>query len=105
MVNRTVITLEKALTYIDHEPYRSAIRRRLAGLRYSAAVTNLRLSRKDALKELRTSRELDSGRVSLLPYGFGYAAVAIPGVRRLVKSPLMTRARRRLARALGVMDT
>jgi hypothetical protein len=38
MVNRTILTLEKALAYVDREPYYSALRRRLAGLRYAALL-------------------------------------------------------------------
>lgn len=45
MVNRTVRTFEKSLDYIDREPYRSAVRARLASLRYGGAVTNVRLGR------------------------------------------------------------
>jgi GT2 family glycosyltransferase len=104
MVKRTIRTLEKALAYIDREPYRSMVKSRLAGLRYASAVTNLELGRADALDSLRVSRELDPSRIGNLPYAFAYAAVNIPGVRRLIKSTPLTDARRAVARTLGVLD-
>lgn len=104
MVNRTIRTLEKALDYIDKEPYRSMARKRLAGLRYSSAVTDLHLGRSEALSALRESRQLDPDKISRLPFAMGYAAVAIPGLRRLLKSSQLEFARRKAARSLGVLD-
>ena len=104
MINRTVKTLGKALGYIDREPYRSMARKRLAGLRYGAAVTDLELGTSDALESLRASRDLDPSRISGLPYALGYAAVAVPGLRWLLKTMPVTAARRKAARALGVLD-
>jgi GT2 family glycosyltransferase len=104
MIHRTITTLEKALTYIDREPYRSMTRSRLAGLRYGSAVTDLGLERSTALRTLRESRELDPSRISTLPYALAYAAVAIPGMRELLKLRSLTRARRGLASSLGLLD-
>jgi GT2 family glycosyltransferase len=104
MVNRTTVTFEKALTYIDREPYRSAIRKRLAGLRYAAAMTNLRLTRQQAMAELEASRKLDPDRISSIPYAAAYATVAIPGFRNLLTSSSLLRMRRVVARSLGVLD-
>ncbi len=104
MVQRTVATLQKALTYIDREPYRSMVRARLAGLHYAAAVSDLRLGRADALRELRSSRELDGARISALPYAMAYAVVSVPGMRRFLKAGPLSAARRGVARALGVLD-
>jgi glycosyltransferase involved in cell wall biosynthesis len=104
MVQRTIRTLEKALTYIDREPYRSMARSRLAALRFGSAVTDPELGRAEALEVLRESRELDPSRIKNLPYAFAYAAVSIPGARRLLKSTPLTDARRALARTLGVLD-
>ena len=103
MHERTVKTLRKALEYIDREPYRAMARRRLAGLQFGSAITDLRLRRTEALNSLRASRELDPGRIGSLPYALGYAAVAVPGVRRLLKSKPFTAARRKTAKALGVL--
>jgi glycosyltransferase involved in cell wall biosynthesis len=104
MVNRTITTLEKALTYVDKEPYRSMLRSRLASLRFAGAVTDLHLERGAALRELRSARSLDRRRISALPFAMGFAVVTIPGMRRAIKNALMSRARRRVAQALGVMD-
>jgi GT2 family glycosyltransferase len=104
MVNRTITTLDKALGYIDREPYRSMARKRLAGLKYGAATTDLRLDRSTALESLRTARELDPTRISAVPYALAYAAISIPGVRQLVKASPLTGPRRAIARALRVLD-
>jgi GT2 family glycosyltransferase len=104
MVRRTIGTLEKALTYIDREPYRSMVKKRLAGLRYASAVTNLDLDRQSAMDSLKKSRELDPSRISTVPFAAAYAAVAIPGVRRLIKSASLSGVRRGIGRSLGVLD-
>jgi hypothetical protein len=104
MVNRTITTLEKSLGYIEREPYRSMARARLAGLRYGAAMTDLRLDRNAALSSLRTARELDPERISSVPYAIAYAAVTIPGVRHVLKSGVLSAPRRAIGRALGVLD-
>jgi GT2 family glycosyltransferase len=105
MVNRTILTLEKALTYVDREPYRSAVRRRLAGLRYAAAVGDLRLTRQQAMSELRASRALDATRISSVPYAAGLAAVSVPGLRGILKTRPLQNLRRAFARSLGVIDS
>jgi glycosyltransferase involved in cell wall biosynthesis len=105
MYDRTLRTFEKALTYVSREPYRSAIRRRLSGLHYGNALTNLSLSPDAARRELEAARALDAGRISAVPYLAGYAAISLPGVRRLMKSSALKTPRRVLARAIGVIDT
>ena len=104
MVNRMVKTLEKALRYIDREPYRSMASARLAGLIYGSAMTDLTLDRAKALESLRISRSLAPSRITPVPYAIGYAALAVPGLRRVLKLPALTTARRTLGRALGVLD-
>jgi len=102
MLHRTSTTLDKALGYIDREPYRAGVASRLAGVKYGIAVTDLQLDRSAALAELRESRRLDPKRISALPYALGYAAIVVPGARRLIKALPLTAARRRVARTLGV---
>lgn len=104
MLNRMVKTLEKALRYIDREPYRSMTSARLAGLIYGRAMTDLTLGRDKALESLRISRSLAPARITPLPYAMGYAAVQVPGLRRLLKSRQLMAARRRFGRSLGVLD-
>ena len=104
MVNRTVKTLEKALRYIDREPYRSMASARLAGLIYGSAMTDLSLDRDKAIESLRISRSLAPSRVTTLPYALGYAALSVPGLRRLLKTPPFTSVRRSFGRRIGVLD-
>ncbi|MEO8192467.1 MAG: glycosyltransferase [Gemmatimonadales bacterium] len=104
MVNRTVTTLEKALIYIDREPYRSMTRSRLAGLYYGSAMTDLRLDRWAALAALRSARDLDPRKVSALPFAIGVTAASIPGARRVLKARPFRAIRRAVARSLGVLD-
>ena len=103
MIARTDQTLQKALGYIDREPYRSALRSRLAALRYGMAVGDLELSRTEALRRLESARELDSSRVTPAAYNLAKAVIAVPGARRLFKSPIIGPIRRSLGRALGVL--
>jgi glycosyltransferase involved in cell wall biosynthesis len=102
MLDRTVRTLQKALGYIDREPYLSMIKARLASLQYGVAVTDLRLDKSAAKKELRASRMLDPKRISALHYAMGLALLIIPGARLAMKSGPLTSGRRRLARAFGI---
>jgi hypothetical protein len=67
-------------------------------------MTDLRLDRNAALSSLRAARDLDPARISSLPYAMAFAAVSIPGVRRVLKSGMLTAPRRALGRALGVLD-
>jgi glycosyltransferase involved in cell wall biosynthesis len=105
MVNRTVKTLEKALRYIDREPYRSMASARLAGLIYGSAMTDLRLSRENAIEALRTARQLAPARIGSIPYALGYTAVSVPGLRHLLKMPGLTTVRRTFGRKLGMLDS
>ncbi|MEO5588783.1 MAG: hypothetical protein ABIS03_04285, partial [Gemmatimonadaceae bacterium] len=77
---------------------------RLAGLRYGASLTDLSLARDEALESLRAARQLDEDRISSLPYAMAYAAIVLPGARRVLKSRPMNRVRRTSARLLGVLD-
>ncbi len=104
MYARTLRTFEKALTYIDREPYQSAVRRRLAGLLYADAMTNLDLPPVAAREEIEVARKLDPDRISALSYSAAIAVLAIPGARRAIKSPVLAAPRRLIARALGVID-
>ena len=105
MVNRTVKTLEKALRYIDREPYRSMASARLAGLIYGSAVTDLRLDRETAIEALRTASQLAPGRIGPVQYALGYTAASIPGFRRLLKLAPFPEVRRTLGRKLGMLDS
>ena len=104
MVDRTIKTFTKALSYVDREPYRSNIRARLAGLRYAAAIGNPDLPRQQAIEELKAARELDGTRISALPYGIAYAAATIPGARRLLRLAPFSAMRKKASAAMGVRD-
>jgi glycosyltransferase involved in cell wall biosynthesis len=101
MVHRTLSTLEKALTYVDREPYRSMIRRRASALRLGMALTDLELDRAGALAQLETARRHDPAHVSRLSYLIAQAVIRTPGARRLIKLPMMSAIRRPAAKALG----
>jgi len=105
MVNRTVKTLEKALRYIDREPYRSMASARLAGLIYGSAMTDLTLDRAAAIETLRTARQLAPSRIGSVPYALGYAAASVPGFRALIKLPVFADIRRTVGRKLGMLDS
>lgn len=101
MVQRTLSTLEKALTYVDREPYRSMIRRRASALRLGIALTDLELDRAGAVAELEAARMHDPVHVSGLSYYIAQVVIRTPGARRLIKLPIMRAVRRRAARAMG----
>ena len=105
MVNRTVKTLEKALRYIDREPYRSMASARLAGLIYGSAMTDLHLDREGALEALRTAHQLAPARIGSMQYALGFAAINVPGLRRLLKLPALRTARGNLGRKLRILET
>ena len=102
MVQRTVRTLEKALSYVDRDPYRMMINQRLASLRLGIALTDMELDRSSALHELRLARKHDSHRVGPFSYALAQALIRMPGARRLIKHPLMASLRQPAARALRV---
>jgi glycosyltransferase involved in cell wall biosynthesis len=101
MLHRTLSTLEKALTYVDREPYRSMIRRRASALRLGMALTDLELDRASALSELEAARTHDPAHVGRLSYLIAQAVIRTPGARRLIKLPMMSAIRRPAAKALG----
>lgn len=104
MVNRTTVTLEKALRYIDREPYLTLARRRLARLKYGRALTDLHLDRSQARTFLREARETDPERISFLPYSIAQVLIHVPGARRVLKNPALTSIRRGIARGMRVLD-
>ena len=75
-----------------------AVEQRDLAIEHEAANTH------EARRELEAARALDAGRISAMPYVAGYAAISLPGVRRLMKSSALKTPRRVLARALGVME-
>ena len=105
MVNRTVKTLEKALRYIDREPYRSMASARLAGLIYGSAMTDLRLSREKAIEAFRTATQLAPSKIGPVQYAIGYMAASIPGFRRFLKLSPFSEARRSFGRKMGMLDS
>jgi hypothetical protein len=101
MAQRTLSTLEKALTYVDREPYRSMINRRVSALRLGIALTDLELDRAAALAELEAARSHDPVHVSRLHYLFAQAVIRTPGARRLIKMQMMSAIRRPAAKVFG----
>lgn len=103
MVDRMEQTYEKAATYIDREPYRSAALARLARLRVGRAISDGRLTRAESLGRLRSARRLAPGAVRPAAYALAYAVVMIPGARSIGHSNLFAGLRRRLGASLGLL--
>jgi glycosyltransferase involved in cell wall biosynthesis len=104
MLGRMEQTLTKALTYVHSEPHRSMLRRRLAGIKFGIALMNPDLDRNSAAELLESARELDPARVNGMAYRFGKAVIRTPGARRAFHHSSLRRLRRRVGRAIGVLD-
>ncbi|HEY8164278.1 MAG TPA: glycosyltransferase [Gemmatimonadaceae bacterium] len=104
MLGRMEQTLTKALTYVKSEPHRSILRRRLAGIRFAIAVMHPDLDRPHAVQLLESARELDPVRVNGMAYRIGRAVIRTPGARRAFHHPSLRHFRRRVGRAIGVLD-
>jgi glycosyltransferase involved in cell wall biosynthesis len=104
MLGRMEQTLTKALTYVDREPYRSILRRRLAGIRFAIALVGPELDRRQAAELLESARELDPRRVNGMAYRLGRAVVRTPGARSALRHPSLRLVRRSVGRVMGVLD-
>ena len=104
MIERTVRTLEKALTYIDREPYRSMIKKRLSTLRTGIALTHVELSARKAVAQLRRARKEDPSNLTTLRFFLARAVILTPGMRRLIKSSAFARIRRPAGKMIGALE-
>jgi glycosyltransferase involved in cell wall biosynthesis len=103
MVDRMEQTYEKAATYIDREPYRSAVLARLARLRVGRAVSDERLTRAESVARLKSARRIAPQVVSRAAYALAYAVVLIPGARTIARLNTLTGLRRRMGRYFGLL--
>lgn len=103
MVDRTEQTYEKAATYINREPYRSAVLARLARLRVGRAVSDGRLSRAESLGRLRSAQRIAPRAVPRMTYAVAYAVVLIPGARTVAQLNVLAGLRRRAGTILGLL--
>ncbi len=92
---------EKALTYIDTEPYRGLIARRLARHRYVQALAGDGTARERAMK-LQRARGASPSAVPLRAYVAARVLISLPGGRALARSDALKRVRGVAAQMLGV---
>ena len=93
---------EQALTYISREPYRSTAATYLARLRLGLALTEPGITGAEACARLRAARAIEPAAVPAVVYGFGLFAASAPGVRRMLRSRILSGARRAVARLVAV---
>jgi glycosyltransferase involved in cell wall biosynthesis len=90
----------KALGYITREPYRGAITRHLAQVRFRLAIYQDGMTKRESLAKLALARAANRNSASALAYTVGWLLIVLPGCHLLVKAlrPLL----RRVAHLLGV---
>jgi glycosyltransferase involved in cell wall biosynthesis len=93
---------EKALGYINREPYRQNVARCLASVRFHQAIKQERLTTSEALAKLRLARAADPGLFSPLAYPLAWALIVLPGGRSLARSRRLGKMRQGLARLLAL---
>jgi len=71
--------LEKALGYINSEPYRARLAANLAEYKYRSAIAREPIGVSSALAKLKLARTTSPQRVTALAYALGYAAITVPG--------------------------
>ncbi|MBV9609201.1 MAG: glycosyltransferase family 2 protein [Acidobacteria bacterium] len=93
---------EKALGYVNREPYRSQIIATLARSRFRTAVFRYDMTTKEALAKLALARATCPEMVPALAYGLSYAAIVLcGGGSSLVRSQRLRPALRVLERITG----
>lgn len=91
---------DKALGYVNREPYRSLVAAALARRRFEIAVFRYRLSQREALAKLSLARATSPRTITRLSYALGCATVILPGGTALVRSRWLLPLRRVLSRLL-----
>jgi glycosyltransferase involved in cell wall biosynthesis len=91
----------KALNYVDREPYRSMLSRKLARVRYYLAISKDRMTRRESLAKLEQARQVCPSLISLPVYLIGRLLITLPGARHLVTAGGLRFLRRTIARAFG----
>ena len=96
-------TFEKAATYIDREPYRSAVLARLARLRVARAETDLLMTSEERIARLRSAVEVSPKAVSRAAYVIAYSAIMAPQVADIARNPAFAKIRKRVAETLKLL--
>ena len=91
---------DKAFGYVTREPYRSVIAAGIADRKYQTAVNRLQMSRREAWAQLSQARAISPGTVSAAAYAFGWAIIALPGSRVLLRARWLRHVRRGMASLL-----
>jgi GT2 family glycosyltransferase len=92
----------KALTYVDREPYRSILARRLAQRRFYLALADRSSSGRETVAAIAAARALAPGALPPAAIALGCALALAPGGRRLMHVPALAAGRALLQRGFGL---
>ena len=95
-------TWAKALEYVTEEPYRSAIAKKLARLRFCVATSRGTRSRRERLELLRQAYRTHSEALSPAAVGVGWVLTVVPGARALLAPRWLHQLRSQFATSLGL---
>ena len=101
MLAGSELVWEKALSYVDREPYARMVKAELARLRFLGALTRNDLSLVQRLVKCGEARSTSSSQISLPAYAVGLLTIVLPGGRFLALSPRFRSFRRFAARLAG----
>lgn len=102
MLRRTEATFEKAAGYVTREPYRTSVFRRLARARTSAAWALPGLTTKERLDRIASARRESPDVLPTAAYLALLSILRTPGARSLLRTRLLSRLTRAIARATGM---
>jgi hypothetical protein len=101
MMDGIAAVWRKALTYVDREPYRGILARRLAQRELYLALATAP-NRAAALRGLARVRALDSSAVPPTALALAYVLAALPARRTVMRSRALASARALLQRRFGL---
>lgn len=99
MIAGTEAVWEKALTYVNREPYRGWIAAKLARHRLSIALRKNGMTTRNALRQLDRARAASADVVNIPIYVLARVVITTPGASALVKSSAVRSVRKVAARA------
>ena len=88
----------KALGYINREPYRSLLAARIADWRLRRAIFKDHMDKREALEDVAFARSMSPTTISALTYAAARLLVIVPGGRYLARSQWLGTMRRNLTR-------
>ena len=90
----------RTLSYVDKEPFLSAVRSNLAWHQYLRAVNKLEMSTKDAIAKLLEARHSCANTISIPIFVIGLITVVLPFGGNLARLPMLRSLRRNVAKAV-----